>query len=232
MPQKPNSEKDKMARYYRTNENPKAIIAGLGVQEGDNILSIGGSGDNPFAMLTKGARVTAIDKSKWQIKYMNEQTSLIEKRDYTGFMHNRARKKGFPGNQYNYPWEDWEDIFGTKFFTEEIFNIIGENIDLLQIKHSSLLEAIKNNGFNKIYLSNAIGHGSTLPTFRPSRFGNSVRQDMKEISCQLPEGGLIYAASGKTIWDKIEGESNLVIDNQLSSKAIDTGWNPLVFRKV
>lgn len=221
-----------MVRYYRTNENPEAILAGLDVQERDNILGIGGSGNDPFAMLTRGPRVTAIDKSKWQVRYMNEQGSLIKNNDYTGFMRNRARKKFLSGNKYKYPWEQWEDIFGTKFFTEEIFNIIRKNIDLLQIKHSSLLEAIKDNEFNKIYLSNAVGHRSSPFTFQPLRFGNTVRQYMEEISHQLPEGGLIYAASGKTIWGEIEGKSNLIIDNQLSSKAIDNGWYPLVFRKV
>lgn len=104
----------------------------------------------------------------------------------------------------------------------------------MQIEHSPILEAIMNHEFNKIYLSNAVGHRSLYHyfLFDNSKFGDSVRQIMKEISQRLPKDGLIYATNGKAIWDKINTVYDLIIDEALSSIAVDSSWRPLVFRKI
>jgi len=89
-----------MRRYYRTNENPRAVLAGLDAQKEDNIVAVGASLDNAIAMLTMGPNIVAIDKSRWQIKYMHEQVELIKDKDYAGFMRNRSKKKFLHGNKH------------------------------------------------------------------------------------------------------------------------------------
>ena len=88
--------------------------------------------------------------------------------------------------------------------------------------------------FNKIYLSNAIRNRNInqYHLFNNSKFGDCVRQTMKEIAQRLPKGGLIYASNGKAIWDQINTEDDLIIDKALSSIASDSSWQPLVFRRI
>lgn len=167
-------------KYSCTNEDIGCIINGLDVNANDDILAIGGSGDQAFAFLEYARRVIAVDNDQSQIDFIEHRARslrdgyissfLAEYEEGTDdfFSANSSRKKA----SINY------------FNQEDRLNNIINNLSNLEIKGpADIFQMAQNVSFNKVYLSNAASYGGG---FNNKRFLQLVER--------LPEGGLIYVS--------------------------------------
>ena len=82
--------------YQCTNESLKAIVAGLDVSPDDNLLVVGGSGDQAFALLefaVKG-KVTAVDNAPQQIDFIRQKVEALQRGDYESFFRVDNKEMG------------------------------------------------------------------------------------------------------------------------------------------
>jgi len=83
------------------------------------------------------------------------------------------------------------------------------------------------NGFNKLYLSNAVGCFEYV--------GDMIPVALQVIAESLPRGGLAYIAGHESDWKSMTPE-DLCLDEELTRKACELEeydfWSPRVFRKV
>ncbi|OIO81070.1 hypothetical protein AUJ84_01890 [Candidatus Pacearchaeota archaeon CG1_02_32_132] len=130
--------------YHRTNEDLLAIVTGLDIREGDDVLAVAGSGDQSFAMLERGAKVTAVDYSREQFRFMKKRVKFLLEGDRRRFLlAGENRHLGVrPGD----------------YFSEELVERIIENINNLKIlcpgDFLQTLASFPKGSFNKVYLSN------------------------------------------------------------------------------
>lgn len=158
--------------FSRSNETLNVIVKGLDIQPADRVLSICGSGDQPAAFLSQGARVLAVDRYQDQITFAKRRINLLRRGLLKEFLE-------FPRED-----EDYKLIWGrnNSFLREEI-DI--DNINLRRLKFAKgdifSLDPETYQEFNKVYLSNAW----------PIRLNNSL----KSFAENLPEGCLVYSCS-------------------------------------
>jgi len=197
--------------FKYTNENLRAIVAGMAPTGTDSILAIAGSGDQAFALLEFAGRVVAVDRDSDQIDFMRQRVDALERRDYEKFLEA--------------PTKHGEEILQRNsksryFRTNRRLERIRKRLDRLEIAEGDIFEIIKNQRgkFNKFYFSN---------------LGNWVcREQLYEsdgLDC-LPDGCLVYCSSGPPV-----ESDHLVKDERLTSqsrKFNNYGWKPTVYRKV
>ncbi|MDO8563958.1 MAG: hypothetical protein Q7R87_03035 [Nanoarchaeota archaeon] len=162
--------------FSRSNETLRIIVKGLDIQPEDRVLSICGSGDQPIAFLSQGARVLAVDTYQDQITFAKRRINLLRKGLLNKFLE-------FPRED-----EDFKVIWGrnNSFFRRELEL---ENLDFRRLKFTKgdifSLDPEIYRGFNKVYLSNAW----------PIRPNNTLRN----FAENLPEGCLVYSNSDNTM---------------------------------
>lgn len=232
-----------------TNESLDAIIAGLDVKKGDNILAVLGSGDQAFAMIAEGARVVGIDTSELQIKYVNQRIECLRQGNLDEFL--------------KYPQKDDKDEKDIsaenckRYFNSEGRNKrILENLQNLSIINGSILDDELPIGcFNKIYISNVIEWHvrDFLEEFGCKNLFTMHQGYVRKLNCigsRVNPGCLIYATDSHHIMAKTELEEygyiswlkeykalELEKDEELSAKAakLQSGgvmkWWPAVFRR-
>jgi hypothetical protein len=189
--------------YKKTNENLEAIVKGLNIKPNDYILAVGGSGDQPFALIEYAEKVLAVDINGYQIRRMHRQNESLKIDDYESFWKRRGSKD---------------------YFNQEKLEAIRKKLSGLEIRKADILNVCQNeNGFNKIYLSNALnGHRDELGPC------------LSIVSRSIPLGGLVYASNG-TIIKRAISETGLFIDEHLNILLFlieDRKWDPLVLRKL
>ena len=64
-------------QFACSNENPAAIIAGLDVHSEDHVLTVGGSGDQAFALLERAGAVIVTDNNPAQIAFIRQRASSL-----------------------------------------------------------------------------------------------------------------------------------------------------------
>lgn len=199
-------------KYSCTNENLKTIIRGLDVKPDDYVLMVGGSGDQALAVLEYAGKVLVVDVDPLQAYNMMERVIFIKNGDYKRFWNER---RGF-----------WSGSDGMGYFIKERLDRIRGKIQLIDIREADILDVCQEeNGFNKVYLSNALdGHSDELGP------------RLKVISQNIPFGGLVYASNGETIYGALD-RTGLVIDEDLVDIVLhpefqDAGWHPIVLRKI
>ena len=186
--------------FARTNEDLPSIVRGMDVNSSDYILAVGGSGDQALALLEYAQRVKAVDLEHHQVYHIGEQVKSISKRDCKSFW-TRRRKKGY---------FDRERIARLKLKIPFFDVVEGDIVDVCQSE----------NGFSKVYLSNALkGHPDELTP------------RLRLIWANLSNQGLVYASNGETIHNALSG-SGFVFDELLTSRTRDKNWHPIVLRKV
>jgi len=207
--------------YARTNENLVSIVKGLDVGPEDYILAVGGSGDQAFALLEYVGKVLAVDIEQYQVSRMLKQAESLRYGDYESFLRRRMRyykNKGLDG------LFELEKKSGTGYFDKERLDRIREKLPTLDIRKADILDVCQNeNGFTKVYLSNALtGHHDELGP------------KLKLISQSIPLEGLVYASNGITINEALN-ETGFIIDRFLSRITYfigDSNWDPIVLRKI
>lgn len=212
--------------YARTNEDLKSIVAGLDVRPKDYILAVGGSGDQAFALIERARRVLAVDTEAHQVYHMGRMAELIKEGDYRGFLYARTGGSDpclFLDEPDLSDTVRWEMHHGSKYFTLERFERIRNNLGNLQFRQGEIVETTQiEEGFNKVYLSNALGKEHIT--------GENIREALIKISQRLPVGGLVYVSDHVAIYDCLDG-CGLESDELLTARANDKGWFPMVLRK-
>lgn len=207
--------------FYHTNESLDAITTGLDIRGNDRVLAIAGSGDQSFAMVERGAIVTALDRNSAQIDYMRARADALSKGDFEGFL---KEELCFQKPQIRSSDEGR---------LQNIRDNLG-NLKILDPKSvSDILSECPEGTFDKIYLSN-VG--------RPCMAGKLIVQ---ALGC-LAVGGLVYHSYSRRgyfpgLYDK---EVSAELEFRLSSEANEFemrdfyetnksyGWHPVVFRKI
>lgn len=190
--------------YQCTNENLKAIIAGLDVSPEDSLLVVGGSGDQAFALLefAEKGKVTAVDNAPQQIDFIRQKVEALQRGDYESFF--RVDNKGIcnligPRNEENASIYDRIEIDERlreekkrQYFEEDGNRLerIRRNIgNLVVLPPANIVRiACRERGHSKIYLSNALGYHNNMKE-------DSLRIVLEEVSQNLPKNGLIYVTN-------------------------------------
>ncbi|MFA7707900.1 MAG: class I SAM-dependent methyltransferase [Candidatus Pacearchaeota archaeon] len=223
------TEVKKQVRYFSTNESLGAIINGLDIKNTDNILAIGGSGDQAFAMLEYCKKVFVVDINEDQLYFIRQRVEYLKEGNINEFLT--------PG--------DFVDVF--PMFTKERNNYfkhqnrldkIKQKTDNLEILSTEKIEELNSKTlFDKIYLSNALNSSSP-----------SLKRELKGISKNLKSGGLIYMVDYEENIKKIMSKKNFIfnkfphglkIEENLTDSAtkvqcpdmFNYNWVPIVFKK-
>ena len=138
----------KPPRFRYTNESLSSIIEGLQINESDNVLSIAGSGDQPFAILEHAGEVLAVDIDTDQINYVARRMEFL-KMGYVEKFFNPLPKK----IMNRYPEKELLARLTRKYFSRNI-EIIRKKLPKLNISVADIYD-VKDGVFSKIYLSNA-----------------------------------------------------------------------------
>ncbi len=204
--------------YQCTNESLKAIVAGLDVLPDDNLLVVGGSGDQAFALLefAEKGKVTAVDNAPQQIDFIRQKAEALRIGDYESFF--RVDNKEMcnligPHNEENVSIYDRIEKDGRlreekkrQYFEENGNRLerIRRNLDNLIVLPPANIVGIarRKQGHSKVYLSNALGYRSAIKE-------DLLRIVLDEISQNLPKNGLIYVTNhDELFYGCSEEESN------------------------
>jgi len=182
--------------YATTNESLKSIITGMNLSKEDEVLAIGGSGDQAFAILEFVKRVKVVDISSKQLAFINSRMAALKEMDVENFFE--GDKKVFSGDFY-------------PLFTQDVRNyFLSDNPDRLEKIRKKLPDflimdpedivktAQKERDYSKIYLSNAISSGYYG---KEGKMRENVTVSLSKISRNLPERGLIYVSQHNAFSD-------------------------------
>lgn len=225
-------------RFDATNERLDAVITGLNPKQGDNILTVLGSADQAGAMIAEGAKVYGVDINLDQVRHAQERKGYIEKGDFASFL---GTMSGSNVHSHEY------------FKANNRLEKLAANIHNLAIAEGNVFdEDLLRNGFNKIYLSNAISYGliQEFDSHKRTEFMhyNFIRI-LNKIVESIPAGCMVYVSDSQFIFsdevikeyglNKLTQSANLEKDEFLSAEADKlepkTGtcwdWHPAVYRR-
>ncbi len=227
--------------YTHTNESLEAIVRGMDVNEEDVVLTVGGSGDQGFALLEFAKEVRAVDTSRWQLEYILRRCKMLEKGDYHGFLSVKKFASNDGVNQGKRTPELAETNLKRRneYFSEDKrLDRIKENLSCLKVlPKGDITEVAKpHTDLTKAYFSNV---------FVP--YTKGTVKAIAAIAENLPPDGLIYITNSdyfeRFLRTNYEDSSNglpesLKFDRKLSEVArklqIGDGnsWVPGVYRVI
>ena len=195
-----------------------AIVAGLNPRPGDTILSVTGCGDQVFALLEKGARVTAIDVNQSQLDLLKRRKDALIRDDSLS---------GFFGTPHS-PVDIVKFTNRLKYFENGRYENLRRNLGNLEILPPTSLEEITSNRkFNKIYASDAIGELYCQ---------DSLESSLLTIVGGIERSGLLYVSNGLELDNSIADISKLGLqkDDELTKSArnLEYVYIPNVYRRI
>lgn len=203
--------------YIHTNENLDLLIKGLNPSPKDNILSVCGSGDQVFALLDKGAKISAIDTSYYQIQYSKKRLQSLSKKDFEDFFI-------LKNNRFYDPFSNGD--FWEKYSRKINLENLNKNKDKINFLQGDIFSSgLDLSFFNKVYLSNAIEHTDFNMVFMEEEFFKKFR-----------EGTLIYAVMHnvfeRPFFEKSFFNSGFRKESFNSKKFLrDSRWNYFIYKK-
>ncbi len=234
-----------------SNECIGSIVTGLSVDPSDVILAIGGSGDAAFALLEGASRVITVDYNSQQIDYISERMRSLRDSDFDGFL--RVSKEGTKdANLGERSFEKSLERRNRYFRQGKRLEKIRGRLGNLELVKGDIFQVTRDRtGFNKLYLSNAIGHRLN----HDSRKGEQYTETSKvvsQVSQNLPPHGLVYVSDHEELtslfrfWSGLPKLSSLALredilppelklERELTSRAQkeDRGiWVPAVYIKI
>lgn len=197
-----------MVLYEATNEVLNAIVYGMDLKPSDRVLSICGSGDQPFAISEYVREVVAIDHDSYQIEYAAKKFENIKKGEYDEFFK-------------VYDTEPYKIKPRTKYFSKK------DRLDIIRKKSNImfLLARLEDmhyfEGFNKVYLSNA----SSMTNMNPI---------MEDLDSQLPKNSLVYSTVPIYCRNNLKLDLFLTFMAKLLEfpNHRNYDWSPDVYRKI
>ena len=226
-----------------TNESLEAIMAGLEPTDGDSVLSVGGSGDQAFALLENAATVYVVDNSKSQLDYIRRRTRLLANGNFRRFLEDPKTLGSC--SLFNTGVSEKVKKERNSYFSRERLGRIRAKVENLRVLGPmELTRAIRfMPGLTRLYLSNALEYGKKLQEF-------SADSALRSIARNLQPGSLIYVSNHDDL-ERKHGEFNrnhrwyspiqpflpptLAIDQELTQKARDYQagrWHPGVYRRI
>ena len=140
-------EEFRMVSYLATNECVEAVVNGLSVQKDDLVLAVCGSGDVPFALVEKGAKVVAVDVKPIQIEYARWRLKKLVDLNFDVFFKYIDYGRG----EKNVVNRDY-------FSVENRLSHVKEYADRIAFQTGDIFKSVGQDVlFNKIYLSNVLG---------------------------------------------------------------------------
>ncbi|MBI4918589.1 DUF3419 family protein [archaeon] len=227
----------KPPRYTYVNESLDAIVKGLDLQPSDNVLAVAGCGDQAFAMLESGCRVTAVDVSPSQIFLVRKRVQALHQNDGRRFLV----------TEFDEDFAYWnENVLAYRFLAPDCFKkrnnyyskpgrlaAIQQNLGNLTVEHPTDIIPLAGSklGFTKIYLSNILFYDAATISRK------DITGALKQIATNLPAGGLIYVADHDEMFEELGNflPKELFVDEELTRKAKSQEncyWKPAVYRKV
>lgn len=221
-------------KYGHTNESLTGIVSAMDLSKDDHILAVAGSGDQTFAMLEFGCRVTAVDISQKQLDFMRQRVETLNNRNYESFLKTGGSCDYVDGSGHwgsRGHWISRKSERDDYFYGEdnERLKRIRQNLGGLVIEKRNVLDLAQSaGGFTKIYLSNILLFNSIL-LFNEGK-SRSVAEVLKRTGENLPADGLIYMANHQIVLSRIsctgydqdilsqvsDRDSDLAINNRLS----------------
>ncbi|MFT7615782.1 MAG: hypothetical protein ACI8Y7_000607 [Candidatus Woesearchaeota archaeon] len=214
-----------------TNENVKAIIAGLEPNSTDKILAVCGSGDVAFALL-EYADVVAVDISHQQVLYALGRKEALQKGDNKKFL-------SVTGKELTEIEVASKKERNNYFLEGDRMKRISKRLSNLTILlGDDLTSELRPQTYSKVYLSNILGINSV-------NFSDYCRY-LREIGEQLRKPSLIYISEKGTIdQGRLDAKTyggrfgnlndwptELTLDQRLSTNAKnhETFWKPEVYK--
>jgi hypothetical protein len=202
------------ATYFLSNEQPEAVVHGLGIEGGEEVLSILGSGDIPLALALEHATVTAVDTDIEQLQLWDAYTSYIKEESFTQFYdvpHNFKKGVAFLMKRRQ------------RFDERSLRGVDLERISVQEADVRYLPSNIATRSFDAVYLSNAVSGCDHLGTL-----GDFIHEQ--------PSGTSVYTVSKPYHTCPLSSLDALVVDEERTRNAslIEAGmygWEPHVYRK-
>lgn len=203
--------------YTFTNENPAAIVAGMQPGPEDTVLAIAGSGDQAFALLEHGARVTATDAKDAQLAVVRDREAMIDRGEFASFLDVH------PPDEYSTPdlhrcWQQRQRYFQSPGRLSRI----RANLDHLTILPEALfIEFAITPGFTQAFLSNIFAYSGT---------GGGGQRDFDLLAARFEPGTVVYVSGDPTPLQS----RHLRVDAERSRGAqkLEPLWTPWVYRRV
>ncbi len=206
-----------MVLFPITTESLDGIMAGLEPTSEDHVLSIGGCGDQAFAILEKAGRVVACDRSEAQAELIRWRKAALEREDYEGFF-----------NPTGADYELFSIAYRIRYFAPERLDRIRRKLAKLEIVARRLEDFAGEGTFTIIYASNAISESyGTVP----------LEERLLSIASALQKGGLLYVSNSYEIAGLVPDVSKLGLQlvqrlTELARKDKKTIWSPSVYQRV
>lgn len=192
-----------------TNESIVAIVGALEPNDQDKILSICGTGDIPLALSEFGCHVDAVDLDPNKIRLAKENLKLLEDGDFNSFLS--VGMEAFRG----------EASRRNAYFSKGKARIkaIRSNLSNIKIRRQGILEALNDNSYTKVWLSNIMVYKD-----QDYEFGSRILQ---ALSGSLEIGGLFYSTNGPATQNYLEKaydeglipRGTFVLDEEKTKKA-------------
>lgn len=221
-------------KFPCTNESLDAIVHSLDVRPEDNVLAIGGSGDQAFALLEYVNSVVALDVDPVQRDFIQNRLNLLRQGDISSFVW-PFKDQVDESDEFELLRSKYEvnthcgrnDSRDRYFFEGGRFERIREKAEQFELLPPLNFEEVVSNSseegmvfsgrrINKVYLSNALFFSKTA-FHRDEDFRRSL---VKELINALPNESLIYLANdshfNKGRYDSLSGWT---IDEELTQEA-------------
>jgi hypothetical protein len=211
---------ERYVNYFTTTESLNSIITGLTPSPDDKILAIAGSGDQGFAMLEYGARVTLVDSDENAIDFVKDRAEALKNGDFRGFFYPKGWSPPSLENliirnrYFNVQWP--------RYFSSRRVRKIRSNLGGLTILPCGKIGQNRlKQRFTKIYLSNAW-----------SVCGNFL----DNLLLDLVPNGLIYSAIDSDFISYLLVNDGFCLDRLRTKQAREQSqsqhpfrWNPAVW---
>lgn len=234
-------QRARQLKYIFTNETLEAIIAGLNIRPSDCVLAVAGSGDQAFALLESGCRITAIDNISAQIRFVQRRALALSRGDYSEFLD-----LSIPEECRGLIFSEYEKMALVGYVKKrERFFLEGDRLMRIQanlgnlevVEALDLFRFVQGRKFTKVYLSNVLGYSYENCS--------EVKAGLRALARSLPINGLIYVSNHGSLEYLFSKDTplkpaflpeELFLDRDLTESAVKHETNakfiPGVYRKI
>jgi len=237
--------------YVFTNESLESIVKSLSPSKTDSVLSVGGSGDQAFALAELAGRVVVCDTEPLQVSFIRERIIHLRNGNYQGFYGKfipwqrkdcpesliQDSPKGYVKSLLQSENERLQKSFARRndyFRQNDRIMRIRQNVDNIVVDDPKSIGKYPFTScpeqFNIIYLSNVLGYYTSHDI-------ETIRQELMYLSRILKQYGLIYVTNFSSLGSESSCvPSSLRIEEHRTEIALShykqPNWKPSVLRRV
>ncbi|MFA5953100.1 MAG: hypothetical protein WC812_00750 [Candidatus Pacearchaeota archaeon] len=208
--------------YARTNESLPSIVNLLNPSPEDNILAIGGSGDQAFALLKDGVKIDVIEYNLDQLNLINKRINYLREDDIEDFLIVR-------------PASIKERIFSKEYFKKGRIKKVKRNLENLSILEPQSIFSMSEeqlSKYNKFYLSNALEHIKSYNNDKNNKPFKPESESLRDFSKKLKKDSLICVVANNQSFaiKKYKEIEELSFEKQISFAYGGDNWGYMLFR--